>query len=102
MFRHGIYFAEDSSKANQYVFNNGCCPKHRRNDCYKCLRFLLLVRVMLGKTYHTTAVKTSLANLPDYDSITAEPSTNLKYREYVVRKGDQTYVAYIIKYIIRP
>jgi len=37
----GIYFAENSSKSNQYVYGIGGgtgCPAHRDKSCYKCHR----------------------------------------------------------------
>lgn len=101
MFGAGIYFAEDSSKSNQYVYRDGLCPKHQIIDCYTCWRYLILCRVMLGKTYKTSS-SNSLDNLQGYDSISAEPSWQLKYKEYIIRKGDQTYPTYVIKYIIQP
>lgn len=75
MFGAGIYFAEHSSKSNQYVYGigNGIgCPTHKDKSCYQCHRFeknllfffeinecvfflrfrqLLLCRVALGKSF---------------------------------------------------
>ena len=37
----GIYFAEHSSKSNQYVYGIGGgngCPEHKDRSCYTCLR----------------------------------------------------------------
>jgi hypothetical protein len=37
----GIYFAENSSKSNQYVYgiNGGSgCPAHKDRSCYECSR----------------------------------------------------------------
>ena len=37
----GIYFAENSSKSNQYVYGIGGgngCPEHRDRSCYTCCR----------------------------------------------------------------
>jgi len=53
MFGAGIYFAEDSSKSNQYVYgiNGGSgCPLHKDRSCYICHRQLLFCRVTLGIT----------------------------------------------------
>lgn len=102
MLGKGIYFAEDSSKSNQYVHENHKCPRHNEVGCYQCFRYLLLCRVLLGKTLKTTK-QVAIENLPaGFDSITAEPSPTLRYREYVVLRGDQTYPAYIIKYLMKP
>lgn len=40
----GIYFAENSSKSNQYVYGIGGgtgCPVHKDKSCYICHRYLL-------------------------------------------------------------
>lgn len=44
MFGAGIYFAENSSKSNQYVYGIGGgtgCPLHKDRSCYVCHRFTL-------------------------------------------------------------
>lgn len=53
MFGAGIYFAEHSSKSNQYVYGIGGsgCHVHQDKSCYICHRSLLLCRVLLGKTF---------------------------------------------------
>ena len=42
MFGAGIYFAEHSSKSNQYVYGIGGgtgCPAHKDRSCYICQRY---------------------------------------------------------------
>lgn len=42
MFGAGIYFAENSSKSNQYVYGIGGgtgCPTHKDRSCYICHRW---------------------------------------------------------------
>lgn len=42
MFGAGIYFAENSSKSNQYVYGIGGgtgCPLHKDRSCYVCHRY---------------------------------------------------------------
>lgn len=42
MFGAGIYFAEHSSKSNQYVYGMGGgtgCPLHKDKSCYFCPRY---------------------------------------------------------------
>lgn len=53
MFGAGIYFAEHSSKSNQYVYGIGGsgCHAHHDKSCYICHRSLLLCRVALGKSF---------------------------------------------------
>ena len=39
----GIYFAENSSKSNQYVYGIGGgtgCPTHKDKSCYTCHRYV--------------------------------------------------------------
>lgn len=39
----GLYFAENSSKSNQYVYGLGGgtgCPEHKDRSCYQCLRLV--------------------------------------------------------------
>lgn len=45
MFGAGIYFAEHSSKSNQYVYGMGGigCPSHKDKSCYSCSRYLIEV-----------------------------------------------------------
>lgn len=45
MFGAGIYFAEHSSKSNQYVYGMGGgigCPSHKDKSCYFCPRYKLM------------------------------------------------------------
>ncbi|XP_028173938.1 poly [ADP-ribose] polymerase tankyrase [Ostrinia furnacalis] len=54
MFGAGIYFAEHSSKSNQYVYGFGGgsgCPAHKDRSCYLCHRQMLLCRVTLGRAF---------------------------------------------------
>lgn len=42
----GIYFAENSSKSNQYVYGIGGgtgCPAHKDRSCYQCLRSVYFI-----------------------------------------------------------
>ena len=44
MFGAGIYFAENSSKSNQYVYGIGGgtgCPEHKDRSCYVCCRLVV-------------------------------------------------------------
>uniref|UniRef100_A0A5S6QKX3 Poly [ADP-ribose] polymerase n=1 Tax=Trichuris muris TaxID=70415 RepID=A0A5S6QKX3_TRIMR len=107
MFGAGIYFAEHSSKSNQYVHGIGGgtgCLAHKDKSCYVCLRYLLLCRVTLGKTFvHSAAMKLAHAP-PGHHSILGRPSTaGLAYPEYVIYRGEQAYPEYLITYqIVKP
>ncbi|KAH9524840.1 Poly [ADP-ribose] polymerase tankyrase-2 [Bulinus truncatus] len=104
MFGAGIYFAENSSKSNQYVYGIGGgtgCPVHKDRSCYICQRQLLLCRVTLGKSFlQFSAMKMAHAP-PGHHSVIGRPSTGgLNYAEYVVYRGEQAYPEYLITFQI--
>ncbi|XP_063699423.1 poly [ADP-ribose] polymerase tankyrase [Culicoides brevitarsis] len=107
MFGAGIYFAEHSSKSNQYVYGimNGIgCPLHKDKSCYQCHRQLLLCRVALGKSFlQFSAMKMAHAP-PGHHSVIGRPSQGgLHFPEYVVYRGEQAYPEYLITYqIVKP
>ncbi|XP_063216299.1 poly [ADP-ribose] polymerase tankyrase-like [Bacillus rossius redtenbacheri] len=107
MFGAGIYFAEHSSKSNQYVYGIGGgtgCPMHKDRSCYVCHRHLLLCRVTLGKSFlQFSAMKMAHAP-PGHHSVMGRPSAGgLNFPEYVVYRGEQAYPEYLITYqIVRP
>uniref|UniRef100_A0A4W3J876 Poly [ADP-ribose] polymerase n=1 Tax=Callorhinchus milii TaxID=7868 RepID=A0A4W3J876_CALMI len=92
MFGAGIYFAENSSKSNQYVYGIGGgtgCPTHKDRSCYICHRQMLFCRVTLGKSFlQFSAMKMAHAP-PGHHSVIGRPSVNgLAYAEYVIYRGD--------------
>uniref|UniRef100_A0A8C5E1S6 Poly [ADP-ribose] polymerase n=1 Tax=Gouania willdenowi TaxID=441366 RepID=A0A8C5E1S6_GOUWI len=92
MFGAGIYFAENSSKSNQYVYGIGGgtgCPTHKDRSCYLCHRQMLFCRVTLGKSFlQFSAMKMAHAP-PGHHSVIGRPSVNgLAYAEYVIYRGD--------------
>ncbi|EEC00316.1 tankyrase, putative [Ixodes scapularis] len=99
-----IYFAENSSKSNQYVYGT-CggtgCPIHKDRSCYICHRQMLLCRVTLGKSFlQFSAMKMAHAP-PGHHSVIGRPSVGgLSYPEYVVYRGEQAYPEYLISYQI--
>ncbi|XP_055375005.1 poly [ADP-ribose] polymerase tankyrase [Condylostylus longicornis] len=107
MFGAGIYFAEHSSKSNQYVYGIGGgigCPSHKDKSCYVCPRQLLLCRVALGKSFlQYSAMKMAHAP-PGHHSVIGRPSAGgLHFTEYVVYRGEQAYPEYLITYqIVKP
>jgi Poly(ADP-ribose) polymerase catalytic domain len=89
----GIYFADLSSKSNQYTFKNsdGSCDKHGGVLCTSCIRTMLVCRVALGRQYYPS-VPMRGANHPPrgYHSVVALPKPNfLNYAEYVVYSTKQ-------------
>ncbi|XP_059470210.1 poly [ADP-ribose] polymerase tankyrase-like [Neocloeon triangulifer] len=98
MFGKGVYFAEHSSKSNNYAF--GCCepcPRHKNRLCEICTRSMLLCKVALGRVYNATQVLTSLPH--GYHSIKAKPQDGfLLYPEYIIYNDDQVYPRFLIEY----
>lgn len=107
MFGAGIYFAENSSKSNQYVYGIGGgtgCPIHKDRSCYICHRQLMMCRVTLGKSFlQFSAMKMAHAP-PGHHSVIGRPSAGgLSFPEYVVYRGEQAYPEYLITYqIMKP
>jgi tankyrase len=93
MFGAGIYFAENSSKSNQYIYgiNGGTgCPKHKDKSCQQCQRQLLLCRVCLGKSYFQMSSNRLAHAPPGHHSVIGRPSQGgLIYPEYVIYRGEQ-------------
>ncbi|KAG1954633.1 poly [ADP-ribose] polymerase tankyrase-2-like isoform X1 [Pimephales promelas] len=107
MFGAGIYFAENSSKSNQYVYGIGGgtgCPLHKDRSCYVCQRHLLFCRVTLGKSFLQFSAMKMAHSPPGHHSVTGRPSVNgLALAEYVIYRGEQAYPEYLITYqIIKP
>ncbi|KAA0194700.1 Poly [ADP-ribose] polymerase [Fasciolopsis buskii] len=106
MFGAGIYFAENSSKSNQYVYGIGGgagCPTHKSRSCYVCPRQILLCRVALGRSFiQFNAMKVAHAP-PGHHSIVGRPSAGgLNFAEYVIYRGEQAYPEYLITYVLVP
>ncbi|KAL3989932.1 Ankyrin repeats (3 copies) family protein [Acanthocheilonema viteae] len=103
MFGAGIYFAEHSSKSNQYVFGmagNGCSLHHDRS-CYICVRHLLLCRVTLGRCFIQSSCNKMAHSPPGHHSVMGQPRAGgLNYPEYVIYRGEQAYPEYVIVYRI--
>ncbi|KAL2078216.1 hypothetical protein ACEWY4_025901 [Coilia grayii] len=107
MFGAGIYFAENSSKSNQYVYGIGGgtgCPLHKDRSCYVCHRHLLFCRVTLGKSFLQFSAMKMAHSPPGHHSVTGRPSVNgLALAEYVIYRGEQAYPEYLITYqILKP
>ena len=104
MFGAGIYFAENSSKSNQYIYGlaggtGTGCTRHKEKWCSTCERKLLLCRVCLGKSHFQLASSKLAHAPPGHHSVCGRPSQGgLVYPEYVVYRGEQAYPEYIITY----
>uniref|UniRef100_A0A663LMP6 Poly [ADP-ribose] polymerase n=1 Tax=Athene cunicularia TaxID=194338 RepID=A0A663LMP6_ATHCN len=95
MFGAGIYFAENSSKSNQYVYGIGGgtgCPTHKDRSCYICHRQMLFCRVTLGKSFLQFSTMKMAHAPPGHHSVIGRPSVNgLAYAEYVIYRGEQVF-----------
>ncbi|XP_045540836.1 poly [ADP-ribose] polymerase tankyrase [Papilio machaon] len=104
MFGAGIYFAEHSSKSNQYVYGFGGgsgCPAHKDRSCYLCHRQMLLCRVTLGRAFQLSSAMKMAHAPPGHHSVAGRPSHGgLCFPEYVVYRGEQAYPEYLITYQI--
>ncbi|KAJ8705467.1 hypothetical protein PYW08_012513 [Mythimna loreyi] len=104
MFGAGIYFAEHSSKSNQYVYGFGGgsgCPAHKDRSCYLCHRQMLLCRVTLGRAFQLLSAMKMAHAPPGHHSVAGRPSQGgLCFPEYVVYRGEQAYPEYLITYQI--
>jgi len=91
----GVYFAEHSSKSNDYVFRGAAgCPAHMNHSCFECTRTMLLCKVALGRKMLTPRY----INCPPtgVDSIVAKPSAfGVSYPEYIVYHQDQVRYIFI-------
>lgn len=105
MFGPGLYFAQDSSKSNQYTFGlNGPCKEHKDKNCYLCERKLLYCQVALGNSKKVTEVSSFFHAPIGHHSVSALPDIIgrdlLNYPEYIIYRGEQAYPLYLIKYRI--
>eukprot|EP00050_Salpingoeca_kvevrii_P005977 m.286733 g.286733 ORF g.286733 m.286733 type:complete len:1330 (+) comp11636_c0_seq1:36-4025(+) len=106
MFGAGIYFAQDSSKSNQYVHGIGGgtgCKQHQNTSCYECERIMLVCRVTLGHAcYQASSNKVAHAP-PGHHSVVGKPTPGgLAFYEYVVYRGEQAYPAFRVTYKLVP
>uniref|UniRef100_A0A803V5Q9 Poly [ADP-ribose] polymerase n=1 Tax=Ficedula albicollis TaxID=59894 RepID=A0A803V5Q9_FICAL len=102
MFGAGIYFAENSSKSNQYVYGIGGgtgCPTHKDRSCYICHRQMLFCRVTLGKSFLQFSTMKMAHAPPGHHSVIGRPSVNgLAYAEYVIYRGEQVGGLHLLLY----
>jgi tankyrase len=83
-----VYFAEHSSKSNNYVFGCGNpCAGHGELNCFLCVRRLLICKVALGKVFEAQELVKSPPS--GYHSVKAIPQSGLIYPEYVIYNDAQ-------------
>lgn len=105
MFGAGLYFAEHSSKSNQYTFGFGQgCQVHQDKSCYICERKMVYAQVALGRSLMSREAIPDCAHAPPgFSSVTGSPEStkDLKYPEYVIYNGDQAYPLFVVRYRIK-
>lgn len=99
MYGPGAYFAECSSKSDEYATD-------AKDGLFKGLRCLLLCRVVLGEVLHLTAggsgahelIRTAMESAV-YDSVLGDREASVgTYREFVVYQECQVYPEYVLLY----
>lgn len=96
MYGAGAYFAESSTKADEYGFDEP-------GGYYDGIRAMLLCRVTMGKMYYTSKFgeETAVDNVKSgtHDSVLGDLAKHRKtFREFVVFNADQVYPEYVVLY----
>ncbi|CAB3362437.1 Hypothetical predicted protein [Cloeon dipterum] len=95
LFGAGIYFAEHSSKSNNYSFGLGKgCGAHNNSKCSQCERVMLVCKIAMGKTHETNSTGTKL---PQGCHSLHFTSPN-RESEIIIYDEAQVYPSYIVKY----
>lgn len=99
LYGSGLYFAECSSKSDEYAVDD-------TSGIYSGLYAMLLCRVVLGRVLYTDEVAPSVdyltdrvATLHEFDSVLGDrEKARGTYREFVLFNNDQAYPEYVILY----
>jgi len=99
MYGAGLYFAECSSKSDEYAVDD-------QDGIYKGLYCLLLCRAVLGEVLHmavggeaTHGVIKEAIEGEAYDSVLGDREASVgTYREFIVYQEDQAYPEYLLLY----
>jgi len=96
MYGPGAYFAESSTKADEYAFDEP-------GGYYDGIHAMLLCRVCMGKMYYTTKFgqEDAIEKVKGgaFDSVLADLNKSRKtFREFVIYDADQIYPEYVILY----
>jgi hypothetical protein len=102
MFGAGVYFAEASSKSDQY-----CTTEDSSGNESSYRFYMFLSRVCLGYPHKTTVPMHQIRRPPTmdgvldgraHDSVVYEPTTGHNYNEYIVYDRSATYPEYLIEF----
>jgi len=97
MFGNGVYFADQSSKSEQYAFGRyGGGRGH--GDSF----FMFVADVALGKIKKYQAAQTHLTEPPTgYDSVQGEKGHSLAHNEFIIYNLKQHVLQYLIEFTTR-
>ncbi|XP_059482710.1 poly [ADP-ribose] polymerase tankyrase-1-like [Neocloeon triangulifer] len=109
MFGKGLYFAPQSSKANQYCFGksqgmNQGCSTHKDKSCKICVRRMLICLCVMGRKYKPSQPTQNIP--PGFHSVVADPkdssqlAAHLKYPEYCILHGDQVLPYMLVEFTL--
>jgi hypothetical protein len=95
-FGDGIYFSATSSKSDGF---NRESLRYCNNAKYKVM---FLNKVIAGRTFELTQENRELTGPPaNYDSVVAEPGTNLYYDELIVYNESACIPQYLVVYEVK-
>lgn len=97
MFGNGLYFADQSSKSQQYAFGRYGGGRGK-GDTF----FMFVADVALGKIKKYTDAQPSLQKPPQgYDSVQGEAGTYLVHNEFIIYAIKQHILQYLIEFSTR-
>lgn len=97
MFGNGLYFADQSSKSEQYSFGGGWGTRNGSNTC-----FMFVADVALGKIKKYENAQSHLTKPPvGYDSVQGEKGRSLYHNEFIIYDLKQHVLKYLIEFETR-
>lgn len=97
MFGNGLYFADQSSKSEQYSFAGGWGSRHGDNTY-----FMFVADVALGKIKEYEDSQSNLQKAPSgYQSVLGKKGRQLLHNEYIVYSINQHILQYLVEFRAR-
>lgn len=98
MFGNGVYFADQSSKSEQYSFGGGWGSRGSRKDTY----FMFVADVALGKIKEYEDAQSHLNSAPKgYHSVLGKKGRYLYHNEFIIYDIKQHVLQYLIEFRTR-
>ena len=95
MFGNGLYFADQSSKSEQYSTSRFGGSNGRSSDTF----FLFVTDVALGKIKKYNNAQTHLSRPPGgYQSVQGEKGYSLLHNEFIIYSLNQHILQYLIEF----